>query len=82
MIAAFPHSVLGWLKQMDVPSAYQVTRYEHSLQAATRAGPSPRASNHPSPRRRRDCRPGPGRRKLGRSRPNFDPNTAPFLANN
>jgi len=33
MIAAFPHSVLGWLKQMDVSSAYQLTRYEHSLQA-------------------------------------------------
>ena len=37
MIAAFPDSVLGWLEEMDVPSAYQVTRYEHSLQAATRA---------------------------------------------
>ena len=37
MIAAVPDSVLGWLKEMDVPSAYQVTRYQHSLQAATRA---------------------------------------------
>ena len=37
MIAAFPDSVLGWLKEMDIPSVYRVTRYEHSLQAATRA---------------------------------------------
>lgn len=37
MIAGFPDSVLGWLQQMDVPSVYQITRYEHSLQAATRA---------------------------------------------
>jgi len=37
MIVAFPDAVLGWLKQMDVPSSYQVTRYQHSLQAATRA---------------------------------------------
>jgi len=37
MITAFPDSVLGWLKEMDVPSVYQVTRYQHSLQAATRA---------------------------------------------
>ena len=25
MITAFPDSVLGWLKEMDVPSVYQVT---------------------------------------------------------
>ena len=37
MITAFPDSVLGWLKEMDVPSVYQVTRYQHSLQVATRA---------------------------------------------
>ena len=29
--------VLGWLRDMDTPSGYQVTRLEHSLQAATRA---------------------------------------------
>ena len=37
MIADWPESVLGWLKQIDVPSVYQVSRYQHSLQAATRA---------------------------------------------
>jgi len=37
MIASFPDKVLGWLKEMDVPSVYRVSRYEHSLQAATRA---------------------------------------------
>ena len=37
MIAAFPGRVLAWLKEMDVPSVYQVTRYQHSLQTATRA---------------------------------------------
>lgn len=36
-IAAFPDRVLGWLKEMDGPSPYPVTRLEHSLQAATRA---------------------------------------------
>lgn len=36
-LAAFPARVLGWLREMDVPSGYQVTRLEHSLQAATRA---------------------------------------------
>ncbi len=36
-IAAFPDLVLGWLREMDRPSPYQVTRLEHSLQAATRA---------------------------------------------
>jgi len=29
--------VLGWLKEMDGPSPYHVTRLEHSLQTATRA---------------------------------------------
>ena len=28
---------LGWLKEMDGPSPYQITRLSHSLQAATRA---------------------------------------------
>ncbi len=37
MIADFPDKVLGWLKEMDVPSVYLISRYEHSLQAATRA---------------------------------------------
>ena len=37
MISEWPDAVLGWLKQMDVPTVYQITRYEHSLQAATRA---------------------------------------------
>ncbi len=36
-IDAFPDRVLEWLRAMDVPSGYQVTRLEHSLQAATRA---------------------------------------------
>lgn len=36
-IAAFPDRVLGWLKEMNGPSPYPVTRLEHSLQAATRA---------------------------------------------
>ena len=29
--------VLGWLRQMDGPSPYRVSRLEHSLQSATRA---------------------------------------------
>lgn len=29
--------VLGWLRVMDTPAGYQVTRLEHCLQAATRA---------------------------------------------
>jgi predicted HD phosphohydrolase len=37
MISDFPDSVLGRLREMDVPSVYRVSRYEHSLQAATRA---------------------------------------------
>lgn len=36
-IAAFPGRVLGWLRDMDGPSPYPVTRLEHSLQAGTRA---------------------------------------------
>lgn len=36
-LAAFPDRVLGWLRGMDVEAGYQVTRLEHSLQAATRA---------------------------------------------
>ncbi len=36
-LAEFPDRVLGWLAHMDEPSGYQVTRLEHSLQAATRA---------------------------------------------
>lgn len=37
MIAEFPDKALGFLKQMDTDSVYQITRYEHSLQTATRA---------------------------------------------
>ncbi len=33
----FADRVLGWLRQMDEPSGYRITRLEHSLQAATRA---------------------------------------------
>jgi predicted HD phosphohydrolase len=33
----FADRVLGWLRVMDVPAGYRVTRLEHSLQAATRA---------------------------------------------
>lgn len=36
-IAAFPEQVLDWLREMDIPSPYPVTRLGHSLQAATRA---------------------------------------------
>lgn len=36
-MAAFPDRVLGWLKELDGPSPYPVTRLEHSLQVATRA---------------------------------------------
>ncbi len=35
--ADFPDRVLGWLREMDGPSPYQISRLEHSLQAATRA---------------------------------------------
>lgn len=37
MIAEFPNKVLEWLKEMDVPSVYLISRYQHSLQTATRA---------------------------------------------
>ncbi len=33
----FADRVLGWLRQMDGPAGYRITRLEHSLQAATRA---------------------------------------------
>lgn len=33
----FADRVLGWLRAMDTPTGYRVTRLEHSLQAATRA---------------------------------------------
>ena len=36
-LARFPERVLGWLRAMDDRTGYQVTRLEHSLQAATRA---------------------------------------------
>lgn len=36
-LAVFPEQVLAWLRAMDAPSPYQVTRLEHSLQTATRA---------------------------------------------
>lgn len=36
-IRSFPDRVLGWLREMDGPSPYPVSRLEHSLQAATRA---------------------------------------------
>lgn len=36
-LARFPDRVLSWLRSMDVPSGYQVTRLEHCLQSATRA---------------------------------------------
>lgn len=36
-VARFPERVLGWLREMDEPGGYQVTRLEHSLQSATRA---------------------------------------------
>ncbi len=36
-IAKFPDRILRWLQEMDAPSPYPVTRYEHSLQSATRA---------------------------------------------
>lgn len=34
---ALPDRLLGWLRSMDDPSAYLVTRLGHSLQSATRA---------------------------------------------
>lgn len=36
-LAQFADRVLGWLRSMDTPSPYRITRLEHSLQAATRA---------------------------------------------
>ncbi len=36
-LRGFPERVLGWLSTMDHDSGYQITRLEHSLQAATRA---------------------------------------------
>lgn len=33
----FPDRVLGWLRSMDEPTGYQITRLEHCLQSATRA---------------------------------------------
>jgi predicted HD phosphohydrolase len=36
-LARFPERVLGWLRAMDDHTGYQVTRLQHSLQAATRA---------------------------------------------
>ncbi|MGB3828507.1 MAG: HD domain-containing protein [Ornithinimicrobium sp.] len=36
-LVAFPDRVLQWLKTMDEPSGYRITRLEHCLQAATRA---------------------------------------------
>lgn len=36
-IATYPDRVLQWLREMDEPGPYQVTRLQHSLQAATRA---------------------------------------------
>ncbi len=36
-VAKFPDRVLGWLSEMDDHTGYQITRLQHSLQAATRA---------------------------------------------
>lgn len=36
-LASFPDRVLGWLRDMDEHTGYQISRLEHSLQAATRA---------------------------------------------
>lgn len=36
-LARFPDRVLGWLRGMDEETGYQITRLQHSLQAATRA---------------------------------------------
>jgi predicted HD phosphohydrolase len=35
--ADFADRVLGWLRSMDTPSGYRITRLQHSLQSATRA---------------------------------------------
>ena len=36
-LEGFADRVLDWLRAMDVPAGYRVTRLEHALQAATRA---------------------------------------------
>jgi len=36
-LAEFPERVLGWLRSMDEPTGYRITRLQHSLQSATRA---------------------------------------------
>jgi predicted HD phosphohydrolase len=36
-LQSFPDRVLGWLRTMEDSAGYQVSRLEHSLQAATRA---------------------------------------------
>jgi predicted HD phosphohydrolase len=36
-LRSFPDRVLGWLRTMEESAGYQVSRLEHSLQAATRA---------------------------------------------
>lgn len=36
-LCGFADRVLGWLRTMDTPSGYRITRLEHCLQAATRA---------------------------------------------
>ncbi len=36
-LARFPDRVLGWLRDMDDHTGYQISRLGHSLQAATRA---------------------------------------------
>jgi predicted HD phosphohydrolase len=36
-LMSFPDRVLGWLRTMEDSAGYQISRLEHSLQAATRA---------------------------------------------
>ncbi len=36
-LGRFPDRVIGWLREMDEPTGYKISRLEHSLQAATRA---------------------------------------------
>ncbi len=36
-LKAFPDRVLDWLRSMDEPTGYLITRLDHSLQSATRA---------------------------------------------
>ena len=45
-LAAFPERVLGWLRSMDEPTGYRITRLEHSLQSATRAQRDGRAAEY------------------------------------